>query len=289
MRCAIKKHIGKLLLSLILLGAVGCSKRYGLEREIYHISQRLRPVIASGEDMTDAEYEKWSGVLRLLERTAKDRDLDIPVRRMRILLALAKGKAEDVKSLVDYADPKKRVELYWFTFNSSLRFRRWDLAFWILDKAEKAIENEQVRYSFPFLRCLVGAKMGQEGLCDSAEQFYSALASAEDAKKRFVGRRGLFLTALARGEGDKAIKELEAIILDDEIPLAVKLANLRTEIALLLRAGKVDVVKEVVENFEKRNKDRLDEKTLSALDGLLAKIKQLSEKKADESAGLPNR
>ncbi len=289
MRSATKKHTGRVLLSLILLAAVGCSKRYALEREIYHIGQKLRPVIASGENMTDVEYEKWSGVLQLLEQTAKERDLDIPVRRMRILLALAKGRSEDVKSLLKYDDPKKRLELYWFAFNSSLRFNRWDLAFWILNRAEKAVENEQVRYSFPFLRCLVGAKMGQEGLCDSAEQFYSNLASAEDPKKRFVGRRGLFLTALARGERDKAIQQLEAIISDEEIPVAVKLANLRTEIVLLLRAGRLDVVQDAVERFKKIYQDKLDEKTLSALDGLLTKIKQLSEKKADESPDLPNR
>ncbi len=281
--------LGRYVWILVLAFALsGCSYQYLLEREIYQKAQKVKLAVARVDSLPEAEYNTLVDELIHLESRARKRSLEFAVQRLLAELFVAKGDKKKIDWLRSQVKDKYRKRLYQDIFVMSMHYGNYHLALRTLNEVEREFSQEEsVRVSLPFLRCMAGVRVGDADLCDKAVQFYSQKLNSDQAKDRFVGYRGLFFTYLARGDKEKVITYLEKMVFDTSLPARVISNALTQEIGLLSRLGELNRLKTVLERFKQVYSSRMDGKMKEHLDRMIQRInKTINTQAQNENSGL---
>ena len=265
---------GRCVWILVLVFALsGCSYQYLLEHKIYQEARKVRLASAQIDSLPEKEYNALVDELSRLEVESRKRGLEFAVQQLLAELFVAKGDKKRIDWLRSQVKDRYRKRLYQDVFVLSMRYGNYDLALWVLDEVEREFsQQESVRFSLPFLRCMAVVRTGNTDLCDEAIQFYTQKVNSNQAKDRFVGYQGLFFTYLARGDKEKAITYLEKMVFDSSLPARVISNALAQEIGLLARLGELKRLKTVLERFKQVYSSRMDDKMREYLDKMIENI-----------------
>ncbi len=285
-------NISWLAIPLVLvLFFSGCSRQYSLERRIYKEGLKVSKAVLATDNIPELQYKTLMQSLDELEKDCKDRNLELPVIRYKALLYAANSDLASVDRLLKDLDAFQRKLIADSVFLILVRKKNYDTALKFLDIFEKySKEDPAVKDSLPFLRCFVGLRKGEKGLCTQAIDIYSSRTTLEDPKERFVGWRGLFLTYSLLGDRDKAISSLNSIVDDKDMPIGVVIAGLRQEMGLLLALKDYSRIKELLERFLEKYSDKVPAESKQQIKDFITLLEKKAGKEDNgENLGLPNR
>ncbi len=285
-------NISRLAIPLVLvIFFSGCSRQYSLERRIYKEGIKVSRAVLASENIPDLQYKALMESLDELEKDCKDRNLELPVIRYKALLYAASSDLASVDKLLKDINAFQRKLVADSVFLLLLKKKNYDIAMKFLDIFEKySKEDPAVKDSLPFLRCFVGLKKGEKGLCSEAIDVYSSRTNLDDPKERFVGWRGLFLTYSLLGDRDRALSSLNSIVNDEDMPIGVVIAGLRQEMGILLAIKDYSKIKELLENFLVKYSDKVPPESKQQIKDFITLLEKRAGKEGnEENLGLPNR